>query len=100
MNESKLIEVHLDICRELTETYSKKNRDYGDSFHETIQKFGFVAAYVRMDDKLNRAITLSKMWEDAPKVADESLEDTLMDLANYAIMTVMELRRARNEKGE
>ena len=68
--------------------YVAKNADYGNSFSETFERFGLTAPIVRMWDKLQRIETLSR--QDA-KVKDESIRDTLLDLANYAIMTVMEL---------
>ena len=68
--------------------YVAKNADYGNSFSETFERFGLTAPVVRMWDKLQRIETLSR--QDA-KVKDESIRDTLLDLANYAIMTVMEL---------
>jgi NTP pyrophosphatase (non-canonical NTP hydrolase) len=73
--------------------YVRKNHDYGNSFHETFQKFGLVAPVVRMSDKLSRVVTL--LTKD-PKIADETISDTLLDLANYAIMTAMELDREVN----
>lgn len=87
------------IISELNELYRQKNRLYGDSFRETLQEFGAVAAIVRMMDKINRAKTLVKHTDASGEhevihvVADvqcagESLRDTLLDLANYAIMTV------------
>lgn len=44
---------------------------------------------IRLGDKFNRFKSLSKgnEWH----VKDESIRDTLLDLANYAILTVMEL---------
>ena len=69
--------------------YHRKNHDYGDSFRKSLEEFGLVAAVVRMSDKMERIKTLAK-GEEA-KVQDEKIRDTLMDLANYAIMTVMEL---------
>ena len=56
-------------------------------FHYT--KYGFTSYLVRLEDKLNRARIISR--EEA-EVSDEKLEDTLLDLANYAILAVMELR--------
>ena len=79
---------HGVICRELEELYKKKNADYGDSFHKSYEEFGNVMAAIRMSDKLNRFKALIKA--DA-QVKDESVRDTMLDLANYAIMTVMEL---------
>lgn len=78
------------ITREMLETYIKKNHDYGDSFTESCDKFGVVAAVVRMNDKINRVNTLYNHAEIAK--VNEKIEDTLLDLANYAIMTAMYLR--------
>ena len=81
------VHAHLEVCGELNVTYEKKNADYGDSFAQSLDKHGLIAAIVRMDDKMNRVINLYKA--DEQLVEDESIRDTLMDLANYAIMSVM-----------
>lgn len=81
------VHAHLEVCGELNATYEKKNADYGDSFAQSLDKHGLIAAIVRMDDKMNRVINLYKA--DERLVEDESIRDTLMDLANYAIMSVM-----------
>ena len=78
---------HEFICDELYETYKKKNADYGNSFENSLDKYGLIAGIVRMDDKMSRLISLNSKNEQ--QVMDESLRDTLMDLANYAIMSVM-----------
>lgn len=82
-----------DLTTQMAETYAAKNFDYGDSFSETFQEFGFVSAASRMLDKMNRIKSYAKMCPEAMKVKSESIEDTLMDLANYAIMSVIELRQ-------
>lgn len=51
---------------------------------------------IRLKDKLNRFDMLSR--KESQEVKDESIEDTLLDLANYAIMTVMELKRQGEQK--
>ena len=81
------------ITDELKDTYIKKNHDYGNSFDKSIDKFGLTAAVVRMSDKMER---LSSLLNKDAKV-DESIRDTVMDLANYCIMTAMYLD---NKKGE
>ena len=81
-------EKHLKICEKLNEIYVNKNHDYGDSFGETFRKLGVVSAVTRITDKTNRLQSLCKKEQ---KVNDESIRDTLMDLANYAIMTIIEL---------
>lgn len=81
---------HQQVCGELTELYERKNHDYGDSFHLTYKKWGLPMAAIRLEDKLQRFETLIRAES---RVKDESVRDTLIDLANYAIMTVMELDR-------
>lgn len=84
-NEEKFIEV----LQELSDLYHRKNHVYGDSFRKSLEEFGLVAAVVRMSDKMERVKALSK--GEKAKVTDEKIRDTLVDLANYAIMTVMEI---------
>ena len=69
--------------------YERKNHDYGNSFSETYRKLGVISATTRMLDKMNRVVSL--VTKEQQKVNDESLRDTLIDLANYAVMTIMEL---------
>lgn len=77
-----------DILNEMQDLYDKKNHDYGDSFSTSYRLFGLVAPLVRMNDKMNR---LNKLYQSDSRVTDESIRDTLIDLANYAVMTVVEL---------
>lgn len=93
------LKTHDDILKGIGTTYRAKNADYGDSFHKSFDKYGPLSAVVRMDDKLHRAHQL--LCESGErKVKDETVEDTLLDLANYAIMTVIELRRRQFELRE
>ena len=78
-----------DICTELNRLYARKNADYGDSFHKTYVEEGMAMARIRLSDKLERFKKLTRSNEQ--NVHDESVRDTLIDLANYAILTVMEL---------
>lgn len=84
---------HEDICKELNELYIRKNKDYGDSYHLSFLEEGMAMARIRLGDKLNRFKTLTK--SELRMVTDESIRDTLIDLANYSIMTVMEIDRER-----
>ena len=81
-------EKHLKICEKLNEIYVNKNHDYGDSFGDTFRKLGIISAVTRITDKTNR---LQSLCIKRQKISDESIRDTLMDLANYAIMTIIEL---------
>lgn len=85
---------HSRILAQIHETYIQKNRAYGNSFDLSLDEYGEVAALVRMSDKWNRLNSLIRN-PDIP-VGDESVEDTLLDLANYCIMTVL-WARSKNE---
>lgn len=78
------------ITEAMAKTYEAKNHDYGNSFDDGCNKFGFVASVVRMNDKINRINTLYNHSEIAK--VNEKIEDTLLDLANYCIMSVMWLK--------
>lgn len=84
------VTAHKRLCLLLNSIYEKKNHDYGDSFHKTFVEEGMAMARIRLDDKLNRFKTLSRQGTEQ-QVNDESIKDTLLDLANYAIMTVLEM---------
>ena len=115
------VKLHADVCRYLNDLYAKKNHDYGDSFHQTFVEEGMAMARIRLGDKFGRFKTLSKGEEKIAgkssgqtssqfygsgdgrhtyqQVNDESIKDTLLDLANYAIMTVLEMELQKNPGG-
>lgn len=80
-----------ELAENMCKLYENKNNDYGDSFNISCTKYGPIAALTRMSDKFNRIETLILKRQEQ-KVEDEKLEDTLVDLANYAMMTVLWLR--------
>ena len=84
-----------DAHKELQEIFVKKNTDYGNSFEESLEKHGLIAAIVRMEDKISRLNTLSK---NEALVKDESIIDTLKDLSNYALMTAVWLEQDEDVK--
>ena len=90
------IQLHKELIGYLHNLYITKNADYGDSVHDTYEKYGLVSFLVRIEDKLNRARTLSKK---EALVNDEKIEDTLLDMANYAILAVIELRNQEDNHG-
>ncbi len=83
------LERHAMICDEIKELYRKKNADYGDSFHKTFLEEGMAMPRIRLTDKLERFKRLTKTSEQ--NIKDESIRDTLIDLANYSIMTILEM---------
>ena len=84
------------IVTELADLYSRKNEDYGDSFGRSVEKYGLISALTRISDKFNRLESLILAHGNA-KVSDESLDDTLKDLAAYCIMTLV-AREQQKEK--
>lgn len=88
MSDISSVDIFRQKVNELADTYEKKNRDYGDSFHVSVQKYGIIAALTRISDKFNRLENLI-LNKDNPNY--ESLHDTLLDAAAYCIMTAMEL---------
>ena len=84
-NKSK---IHENICKELTRIYAKKNNDYGDSY-SILRKEYENQILVRIFDKYNRLKTLKSGVSQ--QVNDESIRDSLLDLANYCIMELVEM---------
>lgn len=87
---------HKKICDELNETYKKKNADYGDSIGELYNKLGDITILTRISDKYNRLMNLLDPNNDRA-VNYESVDDTILDMANYCIIWLME-RRLKNFK--
>ena len=81
------------VIAEMLDTYKKKNADYGNSFAETIQEFGYIPAVARINDKLKRVKNMVKGNE---MNVNESMRDNLMDIAVYSVLTIMELDNGTN----
>lgn len=87
------LSIHAELCNQMHELYKKKNADYGDSFAQMRQRYPNVIG-MKLWEKVNRLCNLLDGQDQ--QVADEGIEDTLMDIANYA---VMELTERRNNNG-
>lgn len=81
-----------DITNGMYDTFKAKNHDYGNSFAELFKECGMTYAYGHMAEKLKR---VKSLMSDEAKVKDESMRDSLLDLANYAILTIMELDKKK-----
>lgn len=81
-----------DITNGMYDTFKAKNHDYGNSFSELFAECGMTYAYGHMAEKLKR---VKSLMSDEAKVNGESMRDSLLDLANYAILTIMELDKTR-----
>ena len=95
MSLEERVKRHKEIVEELNRVYEQKNTDYGDSFAESVREFGIVAALTRISDKYNRFKRLA--LGNRNLVGDESIRDTLLDMANYCIMLSMILEEEQEE---
>lgn len=84
---------HQEICDDIHDTWIQKNTAYGDSFHELYKDLGIISAVTQITHKYNRLKTLAKDKNNNIDAGDESIIDTLLDMANYCIMTAMEIER-------
>ena len=84
-----------EITDKMSDTYKRKNSDYGNSFSKLFEECGMTYAYGHLAEKVERINSLRK--NDA-KVHGESMIDSLYDLANYSILTIMEIEK-RKEHG-
>jgi len=80
------------ILNRIKDTILIKNKRYGNSFHQTIEEYGIVALLIRLTDKLNRLKTAYQYHE--------SMEDTLLDIAGYAILGLIEVENTKGETNE
>ena len=95
MNQNEKNIKFKEITDGLLELYSTKNELYGDSFNQLMYEYGLVASVIPIDNKLRRIKSILKGKE----VKYESLEDSLRDLADYAILTLIHLEE-RMENNE
>lgn len=58
-----------------------------------------VRAAGNIADKFNRVKNLAKLPPDRQRVKSESITDTLLDMANYCIMTVIEIENQNKQGG-
>lgn len=85
------------IKKKMHELYLIKNKNYGNSFSKQFEEYGLTSVCIRLEDKLNRLKSLNKQLQDSQNgitdvnMNDESIKDTLIDLANYSVLAIMEL---------
>lgn len=80
---------HHEIAWEIASLLDLKRQDYGT---ENIKKFGSYGVLVRVSDKVERLINLSRK---EGQVNFESVEDSWKDIAGYAVLALIELREGR-----
>lgn len=85
------VEKFCSVLDKMQETYISKNHDYGNVFHDSMDEFGLISPVIRLNDKIARLKHFTKNIKSGIMVHDESIRDTLLDLANYAVMTYIEM---------
>ena len=103
MNETNALytpyeQKYMDVINKLKETFLKKNHDYGSSVKKNYDKFeaygkneGLKYVFGRIAEKHDRLENLI-YGDHANQVTDESVEDTLLDMANYAILAAVSIQ--------
>ena len=74
-----------NILKRMDDTHTRKNNDYGDAAYQGYKKYGDFYFLVQLHNKMSRLESLT-VGRKTQMVKDESIDDTLLDLANYAIM--------------
>lgn len=87
-----------EIMNQSLDLYKKKNADYGNSFAEVYKELGFESGLVQILHKVNRIKGIYNKGK--ADVENESIRDSLIDLANYALMTVVEMELENNKEDE
>ena len=82
-------EEHKKLCDLMHETYIKKNSDYGNSFSDLYDEYGSIISEIHIREKFNRF----KQLRTNESQVGESIEDTLMDMANYCLLTLLEIKK-------
>lgn len=89
-------ERHSEICDEIKDTYHRKNSTYGNSVSQCVDRYGMVGVATLISIKHDRMVNLIRGAENL--VPEESLIDTLKDMANYCIIAVTEIERLKSER--
>ena len=82
-------EEHKKLCDLMHETYIKKNSDYGNSFSDLYDEYGSIISEIHIREKFNRF----KQLRTNESQVGESIEDTLIDMANYCLLTLLEMKK-------
>ena len=85
-------EEHKKLCDLMHEIYIKKNSDYGNSFSDLYDEYGSIISEIHIREKFNRF----KQLRTNESQVGESIEDTLMDMANYCLLTLLEMKKLKS----
>ena len=109
MTPQEYLIYHKQCCDRMIEIVAKKNHDYAGGNEDAFSNFRMVencniasteqGFLTRMMDKFGRVNSFVK--QGVCQVKDETVEDTLLDLANYAILMAgyIKDKKAKATKG-
>lgn len=87
------LRIHKELTDKIHHLYETKDMDYGDSMHPLFEEYGLTAFLVLFEIKINRIKSLQYKSSHY-----ESLEDSLMDLANYSLIALTEIQQLNNKR--
>ena len=93
---NKQVEQFKALTSDMKATYSHKNKDYGNSFSRMCREYGHTYPIIHLDEKLARIKSILLSGDNAVK--DETAMDSLLDLACYSLMTIMELQEQQEPR--
>ncbi len=108
MTKPEYLEFHKAFCEDMVEITKKKNADYAGAGSDPFANFRQIGSLIqspsvieigfltRMSDKMSRIGSF--ISNGTLQVKDESVEDTLKDLANYSALFAGYLREQRQKK--
>jgi len=99
MNENKLFKSDkMIIATEIGRLLEEKGEDYGNSVKTLYKEFGLNFFIVMLANKLSRIKNINYSMKEYKYIKPnfETLEDTLKDIAGYAILAILEERRDEN----
>ena len=78
------------LIEKMYEIQDSKGRDYGEEHDglRNLRRRGVHGVVARMGDKMSRIEILTQPGREAA-VKDESVDDTLLDLANYCLLLII-----------
>lgn len=109
MTKDDYFKYHEAMCKRMIETTRAKNNDYTGASTDPFFNFRLVedgysvctteqGFFTRLSDKFSRIASFVK--KGVLLVKDESIEDTLIDMANYCILFAGYIKSKRNTQKE
>ena len=86
-----------DIAESQIRLYESKNADYGNAADKLYESYGLTYYLIMLEQKLLRLKNLNNKTD---KANNESIEDSLLDMSNYAILAVESMRKNAKQMSE